>query len=373
MLSAMNSVTNRALLFCIVLGLTGSGCAHRQVYVQAPQPTVPPAWAQLTPAEGDSEQLADWWSTFADAQLSNLIGRAVNSALDVRTAASRVREARASMRSVRSGSRPTVDASTSARVSQIGDTPGASGVSQSFGLGLDASWELDVFGAIRSATDAASATVDARTEELRDVLVSLAAEVALDYIDVRSFQQRLVLARSNVALQEETLELTQLRQQAGLGTDLEVQQALASVETTRAQIASLEQALAQAIHALSVLLAQPPGALAGELEATTPIPVAPLTTAVGVPADALRRRPDVRSAERQLAAQFHQVNAARADLYPTFRSPVRSAWKRFRSVASSPRLRSVWCASPRSSRGSSIASSFGRTSRFSRNGRSRRR
>ena len=318
MLSAMNSVTNRALLFCIVLGLTGSGCAHRQVY-EAPQPTVPPAWAQLTPAEGDSEQLADWWSTFADAQLSNLIGRAVNSALDVRTAASRVREARASMRSVRSGSRPTVDASTSARVSQIGDTPGASGVSQSFGLGLDASWELDVFGAIRSATDAASATVDARTEELRDVLVSLAAEVALDYIDVRSFQQRLVLARSNVALQEETLELTQLRQQAGLGTELEVQQALASVETTRAQIASLEQALAQAIHALSVLLAQPPGALAGELEATTPIPVAPLTTAVGVPADALRRRPDVRSAERQLAAQFHQVNAARADLYPTFR------------------------------------------------------
>jgi NodT family efflux transporter outer membrane factor (OMF) lipoprotein len=143
--------------------------------------------------------------------------------------------------------------------------------------------------------------------------------VALDYIDLRSFQQRLAIAQSNVSLQEETLELTQLRQQAGLGTDLEVQQALSNVESTRAQIASLEQQVAQTIHALSVLLAQPPGFLVGELTAVAPIPVAPLTVAVGVPAEALRRRPDIRSAERQLAAQFQQVNAARADLYPTFR------------------------------------------------------
>ena len=314
----MNNVTPRSVSFAVLLGIAASGCSsHLRVY-EAPQPTVPPAWARPAPAEGDGEQLAGWWSTFSDTQLSSLIERAVNSGLDVRTAVSRVREARASMRSVRSGARPTVDASGSARVSQIGDSPG-SGVNQSYGLGLDASWELDVFGGIRSATSAASATLDARTEDLRDVLVSLTAEVALDYIDVRSFQQRLVLARSNVALQEETLELTQLRQQAGLGTDLEVQQALANVETTRAQIASLEQALAQAIHALSVLLAQPPAALEGELAATAPIPVAPLAVAVGVPAEALRRRPDVRSAERQLAAQFQQVNAARADLYPTFR------------------------------------------------------
>ena len=122
-----------------------------------------------------------------------------------------------------------------------------------------------------------------------------------------------------MALQEETLDLTQLRQQAGLGTDLEVQQALANVETTRAQIASLEAQLERTVHALSVLVGQPPRAFAAELSAPGPIPVAPLTVAVGVPADVIRRRPDVRGAERQLAAQFAQVNVARADLYPTFR------------------------------------------------------
>jgi NodT family efflux transporter outer membrane factor (OMF) lipoprotein len=150
-------------------------------------------------------------------------------------------------------------------------------------------------------------------------MVSLVAEVALDYIDVRSTQQRLEIGRSNVSLQEQTLDLTRLRQQAGLGTDLEVQQALANVETTRAQIASLEAQLERTVHALSVLIGQAPRALAAELSAPGPIPAAPLTLAVGVPADVIRRRPDVRGAERQLAAQAAQVNVARADLYPTFR------------------------------------------------------
>lgn len=315
----MNSVPIRALCVCVLVSVAASGCAaHRRSY-ETPQPAVPPAWTQQASADGDVDRLAEWWSNFSDPQLSDLVGRAVHANLDVRTAVSRVREARASMRSVRSGGRPTVDASGSARASQAGDVVGGSSVNQSYGLGLDASWELDVFGRVRSATDAALATVEAQAEDLRDVLVSLAAEVALDYIDLRSIQQRLALAQSNVSLQEETLELTQLRQQAGLGTDLEVQQALSNVESTRAQIASLEQQATQAIHALSVLLAQPPGALLGELGAAAPIPVAPLTVAAGVPADALRRRPDVRSAERQLAAQFQQVNAARADLYPSFR------------------------------------------------------
>jgi NodT family efflux transporter outer membrane factor (OMF) lipoprotein len=318
---AMNSPQVRTLCAVLVAGAAASGCAaHLRVY-DAPQAAVPAAWTQTAPVatESEGERLADWWNAFSDAQLSDLIARGVGASLDARTAVSRVREARASMRSVRSGARPQVDASASGRASQTGDAPGASGVNQSYGLGLDASWELDVFGAVRSATAGAAATVEARVEDLRDVLVSLAAEVALGYIDLRSFQQRLALAQSNVALQEETLELTRFRQQAGLGTDLEVQQALSNVESTRAQVALLEQQAAQAIHALSVLLAQPPGSLAGELGTAAPIPVAPIAIAAGVPADAIRRRPDVRSAERQLAAQFQQVNAARADLYPTFR------------------------------------------------------
>ena len=315
----------------IVAGAIAAGCGVKHAYV-APTPSVPAAWNGIAPrpAEGGEEALAAWWSAFGDPQLTSFVTRAVAGNLDVRNALSRVREARASMRATRGALQPSVDASASARVSGTGNqavagasapgaTAGFDGISRTYSLGLDASWELDLFGGIQSGVDAAAATADARAADLQDVLVSLAAEVALDYIDVRSAQQRLEIARSNVGLQEQTLDLTRLRQQAGLGTDLEVQQALSSVETTRAQIASLEAGVERAVHALSVLLGQAPRALAEELAAPGPIPSAPLSVAVGVPADAIRRRPDVRGAERQLAAQAAQVNVARADLYPTFR------------------------------------------------------
>jgi len=303
-----------------VAGAVAAGCGVKHAYV-APTPSVPAAWdgSAPRPGEGGEEALAAWWSAFGDPQLTSFVTRAVAGNLDVRTALSRVREARASMRAARAPLRPSVDASASARASGTGGEAGLSGTSQQYSLGLDASWELDVFGGIQSGADAATATADARTADLQDVLVSLVAEVALDYIDVRSTQQRLEIGRSNVSLQEQTLDLTQLRQQAGLGTDLEVQQALANVETTRAQIASLEAQLERTVHALSVLVGQAPRALAAELSAPGPIPAAPLTVAVGVPADVIRRRPDVRGAERQLAAQAAQANVARADLYPTFR------------------------------------------------------
>jgi NodT family efflux transporter outer membrane factor (OMF) lipoprotein len=292
----------------------------KHAYV-TPTPNVPAAWNDSAPrpGEGGEELLAAWWSAFGDPQLTSFVTRAVAGNLDVRTALSRVREARASMRAARAPLRPSVDASASARASGTGGEAGLSGTSQQYSLGLDASWELDVFGGIQSGVDAATATADARRADLQDVLVSLVAEVALDYIDVRSTQQRLEIGRSNVSLQEQTLDLTRLRQQAGLGTDLEVQQALANVETTRAQMASLEAQLERTVHALSVLVGLAPRALAAELSAPGPIPAAPLTLAVGVPADVIRRRPDVRGAERQLAAQAAQVNVARADLYPTFR------------------------------------------------------
>jgi len=307
-----------AALAC--LAALATGCAVKQPYTP-PVAAVPPAWetAGQVQTGGGDDTLATWWSAFGDPQLTSLVRRAVAGNLDVRTALSRVREARASMRAARAPRRPSVDASGSARVSGTGSEAGLGGTTQQYSLGLDASWELDLFGGIQSGVDAATATAEARSADLQDVLVSLAAEVALDYIDVRSAQQRLEIARSNVGLQEQTLELTQLRQQAGLGTDLEVQQALSSVETTRAQIASLEAQVERAVHALSVLIGQPPRALSAEVSAPGPIPMAPLTVAVGVPADVIRRRPDVRLAERQLAAQAAQVNVARADLYPTFR------------------------------------------------------
>jgi NodT family efflux transporter outer membrane factor (OMF) lipoprotein len=318
----MNSSVARLPIIAAVAvaGAVAAGCGEKHAYV-APSPSVPAAWDGSAPRqdEGGEEVLAAWWSAFGDPQLTSFVTRAVAGNLDVRTALSRVREARASMRAARAPLRPSVDASASARASGTGGEAGLSGTSQQYSLGLDASWELDVFGGIQSGVDAATATADARRADLQDVLVSLVAEVALDYIDVRSTQQRLEIGRSNVSLQEQTLDLTRLRQQAGLGTDLEVQQALANVETTRAQIASLEAQLERTVHALSVLVGLAPRALAAELSAPGPIPAAPLTLAVGVPADVIRRRPDVRGAERQLAAQAAQVNVARADLYPTFR------------------------------------------------------
>jgi NodT family efflux transporter outer membrane factor (OMF) lipoprotein len=309
----------------VVAGLTvgvmiaaGAGCSVRRAY-QPPAPTVPAAWSSSVAQPADVESLSQWWETFGDPRLTGLVRRAVERNLDVRTAISRVREARATMRSTRTALRPSADASGSARANGTGSEAGIGGVTQSYSLGIDASWELDVFGGIRSTVDVARATADARESDLQDVLISLTAEVALDYIDTRSLQRRLEIARSNVDLQQQTLELTQFRAQAGLATDLDVQQALSNVESTRAQIASLESQVAQSIHAIAVLIGLPPAELNAELSSPAPIPAAPLEATLGVPADVLRRRPDVRSAERQVAAQAAQVNVARADLYPSFR------------------------------------------------------
>ncbi|HZI81094.1 MAG TPA: efflux transporter outer membrane subunit [Vicinamibacterales bacterium] len=313
-------MTCRVVVWVLLASMVAGGCGVRRPYV-APASSVPPSWNSRLgeSAGGGEEALAAWWGAFGDPQLTSLVTRAVAGNLDVRTAVSRVREARASARAARGPLAPAGDALASTRASGTAGEAGFGGTTRSYSLGLDASWELDVFGGLRSGAEAAAATAEARAADARDVLVGLAAEVALDYIDVRSTQQRIAIARSNVALQEQTLDLTRLRQQAGLGTELEVQQALANVETTRGQIALLEGQAVRAVHALSVLLGQAPQALAAELAAPGPIPSAPLDLAVGVPADAIRRRPDVRSAERQLAAQASQVNVARADLYPTFR------------------------------------------------------
>ena len=292
-----------------------TACATARPYT-APAASAPGQWSTSLPAPAttpDETVLADWWRAFDDPLLTSLVERAMAGSPDIKTAVSRVREARASLASTRSTNRPTVDGAGNARAS------GGDAFSQSYGLELDASWEPDLFGATRSAIDASSATADARVFDLQDALVSLTAETAIDYINVRSAQRQLELTESNLTLQEQTLDLTRFRVQAGLATDLDVQQALSNVESTRAQIAQLESQLQVSEHALAVLIGQPPAALNAELGGTTAIPSAPISIAVGVPADTLRRRPDVRSAERQLAAAFAQVNAARADLYPSLR------------------------------------------------------
>jgi outer membrane protein, multidrug efflux system len=319
----------------LVVGL--SGCMVGPNY-RTPQAPVPAAWSEAQPAEAQAgAAVAQWWTTFKDPVLESLIARAVQSNWDLRTAAGRVREARALRGVAGADLWPTIDASgsyTRQRASENaipfssggasnampgGPTPFLQGLKLDqdlFQAGFDASWEVDLFGGVRRSIEAADADLAASQEALRDTLVSLLAEVARNYMEVRGFQRRLAIAQENVQAQQDTLELTRARFNAGLTSELDVTQAASQLATTRSRIPALETSLKQGIHRLGVLLGQEPGALLTEMSTAAPIPTAPPEVPVGLPADLLRRRPDVRRAERQLAAATARVGVAAADLYP---------------------------------------------------------
>jgi NodT family efflux transporter outer membrane factor (OMF) lipoprotein len=207
---------------------------------------------------------------------------------------------------------PTLDLSVSERSSRAG-SGGAR--SELYAAGFDAGWELDVFGGVRRAVQAATADLAAAREDYADTLVSLFAEVALNYVEARTFEARLLVAQANLEAQTETLRLAQWRAEAGLATQFDVAQAEASLAATRAGIPTLQSGLVASRNRLSVLLGEPPGTLA-ELPQGG-IVVAPRSIAVGVPADTLRRRPDVRRAERRLAAQTARIGVAQAARLPS--------------------------------------------------------
>jgi NodT family efflux transporter outer membrane factor (OMF) lipoprotein len=187
-----------------------------------------------------------------------------------------------------------------------------------FKTGFDASWEIDLFGGVRRSVEAGDANIDASVENRRDTLVTLLGDVAKNYIDLRGFQHRLAVAQSNLKSQQESLELTKVRFQAGLASDFDVARAEAQVNTTAAQIPTLESSLKQAAYRLDLLLGLEPGALSMELSNDAPIPALPPEVLMGLPSELLRRRPDIRRAERQLAAATAQMGAATADLFPRF-------------------------------------------------------
>lgn len=289
-----------------------------------PQPSAPQHWTAQTTGEAaavDRDALAQWWTTLNDPTLTALVERAVAGNLDAREAQTRVREARA-RRGLASAERfPTLTAGGSASVSETGggSTSGSESGSTTttlYSAGFDASWEADLFGAQRRGLEAATATLQASVEDLRDVLVSLTSEVGLNYVEVRLAQARLATANANLLTQQETYEIAGFRFQAGLTTQLDVDQAQANLEQTRASIPTLQTTLAQATNRLAVLLGHSPGTVASELLSPRDIPQVPVALTIGVPADVLSRRPDVRRAERQLAAQTAQVGVATADRYP---------------------------------------------------------
>jgi len=306
------------------------GCAVGPNY-HPPAPAVPVHWSEALPKPPPPTRAqVQWWKTFNDPQLDSLVERAARANLGVRLAEARVREARAWRRIAAAPLWPSLDASGSyTRLWQDEDLFGPLSAGGQpvllgqqpqnlFQAGFDASWELDVFGGTRRSIEAARADFEAAHYQREDVLRTLLAEVARNYIELRGFQKQLDVARSNLAAQRDTLQLTRARYEGGLASDLDVARAEAQVEATQSQIPALETSYKEAVHRLSVLLDEPPGALSAELAAPAPIPAAPLELPADLPSDVLRQRPDLRRAERQLAAATARVGVATADLYPKF-------------------------------------------------------
>jgi NodT family efflux transporter outer membrane factor (OMF) lipoprotein len=312
----------------LVASLWFGGCAVGPNY-QEPKLSTPAGWQEAPQPGVDVRpaELARWWTSFNDPLLDSLVERAVASNLDLRIAEARIREARAARALAASGLWPTLGVSAAYSRNRSSENafslggfapPGGKLEQNLFSTGFDAGWEIDIFGGVRRSVEAADAAIDATVESRRDVLVTLLGDVAKNYIDLRGFQRRLAVARANLKAQQDTLELTRIRFQAGLTSDLEVAQAEAQVNTTAAQIPTLESALKAAAYSLDLLLGLSPGALWNELAGEKPIPDLPSEVLVGLPSELLRRRPDIRVAERQLAAATAQVGAAMADLFPKF-------------------------------------------------------
>jgi len=300
-----------------------SGCAAVGPDYVKPETATPEKWHTelrdgLRSQPMDSERLAKWWQTLNDPVLTGLIEQAVTGNLDFRAATARLREARAK-RGISGADRfPTINASGSATKTRSSESTGSGIERNLYSTGFDAGWEIDIFGGVRRSIEEADANVAASQEDLYDVLVSMAAEIALNYVEVRSFQTRLSIARANRDAQEETFRLVQNRYDAGLAAQLELEQSHFNLESTRAEIPSLNTGLEQAKNRLAVLLGRQPGDLPQEVAEHRPIPVTPIEIAVGVPAESLRRRPDVRRAEWELAAQTARIGVATAELYPKF-------------------------------------------------------
>jgi NodT family efflux transporter outer membrane factor (OMF) lipoprotein len=297
-----------------------SGCMTVGPDYSPPEMKTPEKWQkEISDApDGPSsrDDLAKWWTTFNDPALTSLIERAVSGNLNLQDALSRVRQARIQRDIKKADQFPSVDSSGSAGRSYSEDQSGDFSGTNSFRLGMDASWELDIFGGVRRSIEASEAELQSSKEYYRNVLVTLLAETATNYVQLRSYQSRLSVAEANLKSQEETFNITQWRYKAGLTTELDVERASANLERTRAQIPSLKNSLEQTKNRIAVLLGVEPGAFDIDLDKYEPLPVAPQNIAVGIPADLLSRRPDLRKAERDLAAQTARIGTAEAQRYP---------------------------------------------------------
>lgn len=290
-----------------------AGCASLRQPAPARDDPTPSAWTAATTG-GDAAVRADWWTRFGDPALAPLIAQALQANPDVEAARARLRQARAQREIAAAALSPTLGASGSAQASRSEGRDTA----EQYRAGLDARWELDLWGAAAAGLRAADAAAQADALTLAQAQVAVAAEAALGLLQLRGTQAREAIARRNLATQLQTLQITQWRYEAGLVTQLDVEQARTAVEQTRAQLPALAAGAAQTMNALAVLTGRAPGALHAELAVgdAAAAPAVPPGLALAIPAEVLRRRADVQAAERRLAAAAARVEQADAQRLP---------------------------------------------------------
>src|SRR5215470_620697 len=311
-----------ALLACAILAF--SGCMVGPDF-QRPKTSVSPSWLDTQDARlsAASATYRDWWTVFNDPILDRLVEQAYRENLPLRTAGVRVLQARAQLGIAIGDFFPQTQQGVGSV--QYVRTSDRGAIAAGFGgidywqsqVGLQASWELDFWGKFRRTIQSADASLLSSLADYDNTLVTLTADVANSYITIRTAEERIRIARDNVRTQEESLKIAEARFRYGTVTQLDVEQARTSLLNTQATIPPLETQLRQARDALSVLLGMPPSDLNGLLGTSSTIPVSPPQVVVGIPTDLLRRRPDIRSAELQAAAQSAQIGVAKAELFPS--------------------------------------------------------
>jgi len=304
------------LYLSVVLSVFGCASVGRD-YVR-PDANLPAGWhtALNNPvkAEADNPQMVgNWWTVFGDDTLNKLVGMTVDGNLDIKKAYAVLAASRAQLGVTKADGKPNLSASAAATGTYSGRTESSS---DTYSAGFDASWEIDLFGGVRRSVEAAAADADASRESLHDVLVSLTAETAKNYISLRVAQNNMNYTEQDITTKTELYNIADWKYQAGTGTEADVKTALYSLEYAKTGLNDLRIEIGEYLNRLAVLTGQTPGSLDEMLKNIRPVPLVPVTAAVGVPADMLRRRPDVRKAERELAAQTARVGVAEADKYP---------------------------------------------------------
>lgn len=301
-----------------------TGCAVGPDYHPSP-PQVPDSFGAIDPslpATPSMQVELQWWRAFGDPILDDLQATAARENYDLKRAEARLREARALWRETRFDLLPTIRSSASyenTQASVAASNPGTDREERHrelYRVGFDATWELDFFGRVRRGVEAGRATLASVEADRDDLLVSIHAEVAANYILLRSYQAQIAAAQRQVSNQTATLQLAERLRDGGRGTQLDVARARSQVESTRATVPALGAARDAAIHRLGILCGRPPRNDATRLQTPAPIPALQTTFQPGHPEDLLRRRPDLRAVERQVAAATARIGVAVADLFP---------------------------------------------------------